>query len=110
MVTLSSIPQLALGSILYYGAFSRLTHGKFTPSMYAYQNVRQPDDGSTTAMLVPVMDVMLGSTLLFGSRRAKRIACLLFGAAQGAGIYLMVSLHCCRVVLRRAESWIVVTG
>lgn len=45
--------------ILLYGAFSRLTHGAHTPSFYAYQIARAPDDGGSAAQLIPLVDVTL---------------------------------------------------
>ena len=64
-----SIFAYALASVCFYGAFSRFTHGRFTPQWYAFQEHHAPDDGSFTAMITPVMDVVVGSGLLWPSTR-----------------------------------------
>lgn len=60
---------LLTASFVFLGAFSRFTHGIYTPRYYAYQEYHQPDDGGTAAKIVPIMDTVLGSMLLFRNTR-----------------------------------------
>lgn len=80
--TLSLLFCAGLHGILYYGAFSRFTHGQYTPAFHAYQLERAPNNEYT--QFIPIFDVILGS-LLF-SRRARPWAALFFAVAQGGGI------------------------
>ena len=83
------IGQLALsGAVLttYLGAFSRLTHGRYTPSFYAYQLDRAPDDSSTR--IIPYVDVLLGTLLFF--HRTRAIAAGVCVLMQGIGVVLRV--------------------
>ncbi|KAF2441526.1 hypothetical protein P171DRAFT_434196 [Karstenula rhodostoma CBS 690.94] len=79
---LAALFRVGLQSILYYGAFSRFTHGQHTPIFHQYQLERAPNTEYT--QLIPVFDVALG-TLLF-SPRARPWAALFFAVAQGGGI------------------------
>ena len=88
---LSRYLPLALSAVLFYGAFSRLTHGVYTPRWYAYQISKQPDDGSTVATMVPMMDISLGALCLVPQRRAKVVAAIMVVAMLLYGISLMVS-------------------
>lgn len=38
---------LSLVALLYYSGFSRLTHGRYTPSFYAHQLDRVPNNAHT---------------------------------------------------------------
>lgn len=81
--------QLALcGAVLttYLGAFSRLTHGRYTPSFYAYQLDRAPDNASTR--VIPYVDALLGTLLLFPRTRAVAAAVCVF--MQGVGVGMRV--------------------
>lgn len=71
----SNIFVYATAALVFTGAFSRITHGQFTPRYYAYQEYHQPDDGSRTAQIVPLMDAVLGSMLFVG--RTKVFAAIL---------------------------------
>lgn len=53
-----------LATILYTGAFSRLTNGEYTPSFYEYQEYHQTNDGSLQAQIVPFADLLTGTLLL----------------------------------------------
>lgn len=75
--------QLPLLALLFTGAFSRLTHGAYTPAFHAYQTARQPDDGSTAAQLVPLGDLTLATMVALGPRAWKRSAVAFAGVAQG---------------------------
>lgn len=77
-----TLPQTALIGIVYLGAFSRFTHGQYTPLFYQYQLDRAPDNDSTR--LIPVADVILGTLLLFP--RTRMWAALLCALGQGGGI------------------------
>jgi hypothetical protein len=85
-----AIPFLLLSCILFYGAFSRLTHGIYTPQFYAYQIDRQPDDGSSTALVVPVMDMILGTMMVLPYPRARIAAAAAFVVFQGIGLVMRV--------------------
>lgn len=74
---LGTVTLLAIVGILYYGAFSRFTHGEYTPDFYAYQLDRAPDDDST--VLLPYIDSFLASACLFPlTRRIGLLFALLF--------------------------------
>lgn len=64
---LKPLSLAALTSIIYLGAFSRFTDGRFTPSFYAYQLDRAPNDGY--ARLIPVADTVLATLLIFDKSR-----------------------------------------
>ena len=74
---LSRLPTLSiyiLSFVVLLGAFSRFTHGAYTPGWYAFQEYHAPDDGSTLAMITPIMDSVVGFTLLFGTRTSRYYA------------------------------------
>lgn len=79
---LATFSRFALTAIVYLGAFSRFTHGRYTPSFYQYQLDRAPDNASTR--LIPVADVTLGTLLFFPQTR--KWAALLSAVGQGFGI------------------------
>lgn len=75
--SLGTVTLLAIAGVLYYGAFSRITHGQYTPDFYAYQLDRAPDDDST--VLLPYIDSLLASACLFPlTRRIGLLFALLF--------------------------------
>lgn len=59
----------ALASIVLLGAFSRFTHGEYTPWFYQYQQSHLLDDGSATPAAVPYVDLILGILLFVRSTR-----------------------------------------
>lgn len=63
-------------AIIYLGAFSRFTHGAYTPGFYEYQLGRAPDDAST--WMIPYVDAALATLALV---RATRSYALFFCAA-----------------------------
>ena len=82
-----AIGQLALLSstgIAFMGAFSRFTHGRYTPGFYAYQLDRAPDDETTR--LVPVVDITVAILLLHP--RTRVYAAAAFAAFQSFGLVL----------------------
>lgn len=72
--------------ITYLGAFSRFTHGRYTPRFHQYQVDRAPDDESTR--YIPLIDLTVATLLLFPVTRTA--AALLATAFQGFGILLRV--------------------
>ncbi|KAK2754387.1 hypothetical protein FQN54_007031 [Arachnomyces sp. PD_36] len=66
-----SLPVYLLSSVVLLGGFSRFTHGKYTPQWYTFQEYHAPDDGSTVALITPIVDIMLGLMLLFGNKTVK---------------------------------------
>lgn len=68
---LANIPTYLLASVVLLGAFSRFTHGEYTPQFYAFQEYHAPDDGSATAKITPIIDSLVGISLLFGSRALR---------------------------------------
>ena len=91
-VNISYSPCLTLAGILVYGAFSRLSHGIYTPQWYAYQCERQPDDGSPAALLVPVMDIGLATLLVLPKRRSRVSAASVFVLMQSIGLAMQISV------------------
>jgi hypothetical protein len=75
---------LGLTSIVFLGAFSRFTHGVYTPSFYAYQLDRAPNNENT--WLIPICDTLLGTLLLFFTTRPY--GALLCALGQGVGIWM----------------------
>ncbi|KIW14130.1 hypothetical protein PV08_06911 [Exophiala spinifera] len=69
-----NLPIYILSSIVLLGAFSRFTHGVYTPQFYAFQENHAPDDGSLTATITPIVDTLVGLSLLFGSRVLRLFA------------------------------------
>jgi hypothetical protein len=50
---------LSLAGLFYYGSASRLTNGATsTATFYAYQNARKPNDGTMSARILPVVDIL----------------------------------------------------
>src|SRR5262245_22447216 len=82
MPTLRTIPRTLLQAILYFGAFSRFTHGAYTPSFYAYQLDRAPDNSATR--IIPVFDTVFGTLLFYP--RARMWTAILCALGQGGGI------------------------
>ncbi|KAE8383067.1 hypothetical protein BDV26DRAFT_277532 [Aspergillus bertholletiae] len=68
---LSRVARYILSSVVLLGAFSRFTHGEYTPRWYAFQEYHTPDDGSTVATITPIIDALIGVTLLSGTRGLK---------------------------------------
>ncbi|KAB5585110.1 hypothetical protein GE09DRAFT_14946 [Coniochaeta sp. 2T2.1] len=69
LTTPHSIPRIYLISLRYLGALSRFTHGRFTPTFYAYQIQHAPDDDLTR--YIPVIDTTLDTLLLLGGSWAR---------------------------------------
>lgn len=86
MSVLKILASLAISSYLFYGAFSRLTHGTYTPERYAYQIDRSPDDGSTLAQIIPFMDIVLGLMALWP--RTRHLGVALITIILGVGMYM----------------------
>lgn len=72
--------------IAYLGAFSRFTHGRYTPSFYRYQLDRAPDDELTR--YIPFVDIALATLLIFPQTRTLAAwMCTLF---QSIGVGLRI--------------------
>lgn len=71
---LTTLPIYILSFIVLLGAFSRFTHGEYTPEWYAFQEYHAPDDGSIVAIITPIIDTIVGLTLLFGTRTLRLFA------------------------------------
>ncbi|KIW70749.1 hypothetical protein PV04_02990 [Phialophora macrospora] len=67
----TNLPTYLLSSVVLLGAFSRFTHGEHTPQFYAFQEYHAPDDGSTVAKITPIIDLVVGLSLLFGNRTLR---------------------------------------
>ncbi|ETI23750.1 hypothetical protein G647_05556 [Cladophialophora carrionii CBS 160.54] len=67
----TNLPTYLLASVVLLGAFSRFTHGEHTPQFYAFQEYHAPDDGSTGAKITPIIDLLVGLSLLFGSKAVR---------------------------------------
>lgn len=68
---LATLPVYLLSFVVLLGAFSRFTHGRYTPEWYAFQEYHAPDDGSTVAIITPIIDMVVGLMLLFGKPTVK---------------------------------------
>ena len=77
---------LLVTGITYLGAFSRITHGQYTPAFHRYQVDRAPDDASTR--FIPLIDFIIATLLIIPATRT--VAALLFTAFQGFGVALRV--------------------
>jgi hypothetical protein len=77
-INTSRIALVSLIFTLYYGGFSRFTHGLYSPSMHAYQLERAPNNEHT--WMIPVGDTILGTSLLFAKTRPwAALLCVLGG-------------------------------
>jgi len=82
--TMKELPRLALVGLCYLGAFSRFTHGRYTPAFYQYQIDHAPDDESTR--LIPFVDATLGTLILLLGGWTRTVAILVCVFFQGIGI------------------------
>jgi uncharacterized membrane protein len=67
----TNLPTYLLSSVVLLGAFSRFTHGEHTPRFYAFQEYHAPDDGSTVAKITPIIDLVVGLSLLLGQKALR---------------------------------------
>ena len=86
MIALKDTPALATAGLTFLGAFSRFTHGRYTPSFYQYQIDHAPDDASTR--YIPVLDTIVGTMLLLPQTRAIGAMISVFFLAIGAGLQI----------------------
>lgn len=77
-----TLALLILLTMTLLGAFTRLTHGRYTPGFYAYQLDRAPDNSSTR--VIPYVDLMIAGLLIYHPTRG--IAAALFAMFQFYGI------------------------
>ncbi len=73
-------------AIVYLGAFSRLTHGVYTPAFYDYQLDRAPDNASTR--LIPYVDAALATLALVRATRSYALFFCLAFQVMGLGLRL----------------------
>ena len=86
---LQDLSVVVFASICFVGAASRLTHGQIFPRFYEYQIDHAPDDGSTQATLIPLMDIVIGLGVFW---RPTRLLALALGTFFiGMGAYLQFS-------------------
>jgi hypothetical protein len=71
---LAKLSVYILPSVVLLGAFSRFTHGQYTPTWYAFQEYHMPDDGSVGAKITPMVDTLVGLSLIFGRRKTRLCA------------------------------------
>lgn len=102
MVQLIDLPALGIAALTFLGAFSRFTHGRYTPSFYQYQIDNAPDDESTR--YIPVIDTLVGSALLLPQTRA--IAAVVATLFQTIGVVLQVQKKG-KYVVHGALTWAV---
>lgn len=70
------------------GASSRFTNGKYTPQYYAYQEYHRPDDGSTEARIIPLVDTVLG--FMLSMRRTRFIAAIIVNLFMILGLVVQI--------------------
>lgn len=80
--TVGLFATYALAGVIYYGGFSRFTHGQYTPAFYQYQLERAPNNADTR--FIPFVDMIIGTLLLFSPTR-KWVASF-FALVQGAAL------------------------
>lgn len=73
-------------AIMYIGAFSRFTHGAYTPGFYEYQLDRAPDNESTR--LVPYVDAALATLALVQATRPYAFLFAVVFQVMGMGLRL----------------------
>ncbi|KIV83366.1 hypothetical protein PV11_05398 [Exophiala sideris] len=82
----TKIPRYLLATVILLGGFSRFTHGVYTPQYYAFQEYHARDDGSTVAQIVPVIDTLIGLSLLLGNHALK------LGAAVSSLLFVSIGM------------------
>lgn len=81
---LGLVSQTALAGLVFYGGFSRFTHGQYTPAFYRYQLERAPDNVDT--LIIPIMDVTVGTLILYP--KTRKWGALFCALAQGSGMVM----------------------
>ncbi|KAJ2970084.1 hypothetical protein NQ176_g8353 [Zarea fungicola] len=84
--TLGGVATHVVIAIIYLGAFSRFTHGAYTPAFYQYQLDRAPDVESTR--LVPYIDTALATLALFKTTRPYSFLFCVAFQVMGLGLRL----------------------
>jgi len=85
----ADIATYCLAGIIFLGAFSRFTGGRYTPWFHDYQEYHKPNDGTPTAAIIPVMDLFLGFLILL--RRTRFIAVIVAEAFMVVGMILQMN-------------------
>ncbi|KAJ6788212.1 hypothetical protein PWT90_02177 [Aphanocladium album] len=73
-------------AIIYLGAFSRFTHGVYTPAFYEYQLDRAPDNEST--WMIPYVDTALATLALVRATRSYALFFCVAAQVMGLGLRL----------------------
>lgn len=80
---------LCIAVFVLLGAFSRFTHGAYTPWFHNYQEYHQADDGSSLAKIVPIGDLVLGISALYPRTRFFALAIIDIFTAFGLVIQML---------------------
>ncbi|KAJ7121953.1 hypothetical protein C8R43DRAFT_48849 [Mycena crocata] len=84
------IATVLLAGVSFFGVFSRLTSGHYTPQWYAYQMARAPNEpGTALAWAIPTMDILLG--ILLFPRRTRLLSASMILAFFGIGLGMRVA-------------------
>ncbi|KAF5967173.1 host-specific ak-toxin akt2 [Fusarium coicis] len=87
---------ISLALLLFYGSASRFSHGATsTASFYQYQNDRSPDDGSTLSRVIPIFDLIVGTTILQPGLSRKVATCFVASTISSVAVQrYMAGLDC----------------
>lgn len=76
VVLLKRYLPVSLALLIYYGSASRFSGGATsTAAFYNYQVERSPDDGSVTARIIPVVDLLVATAILRPGLSRKIATC-----------------------------------
>ncbi|KAG8984868.1 hypothetical protein FRB93_006217 [Tulasnella sp. JGI-2019a] len=94
MTRINDLLTTSLICVLLYGAFSRLTHGVYTPTFHAFQIDRAPGGGNTQANFIPFVDIAAALLTTFPKSRTV-----------GATFVTVVSTLGLAMRLRKGKEW-----
>ena len=80
-------------AVVLLGAFTRFTHGQYTPWFYTYQQYHQADDGGTTARIIPIVDTLLGSMILWPRTRLFAAVVITLFFTMGMVVQIRAGKH-----------------
>ena len=96
-------------AIVLLGAFTRFTHGQYTPWFYKYQQYHQADDGGTIARIIPIVDTLLGSMILWPRTRLFALVVVDLFFVMGMFVQIRAGKHwgydAMSVVLATSAIW-----
>jgi hypothetical protein len=84
--TLKPLLATTLSTFLLYCSFSRFTHGVYTPQMHAYQTDRFPDDNSTTARIILLVDLLFA--ILVAIPRTRNVGAAAATCVMAIGVIM----------------------